>query len=101
MTFSVSTSLKIIRSAADLRDAKRRLDHFSGREDFLTSSSAAPIQSAPGDCRSGRQNRPDELVKEMAARLGQVSDRGAAQGGLLDGERKPEMGSGVYPHRKN
>ena len=36
----------------------------------------------------------------MAARLGQVSDRGGAQNGPLDGERKPEMGSGVYPHSK-
>ena len=36
----------------------------------------------------------------MAARLGQVSDRGATENGMLDGERKPEMGSGVYPHTK-
>jgi len=42
----------------------------------------------------------DALVKEMAARLGQVSDRGAPENGMLDGERKPEMGSGVYPHAK-
>ena len=45
--------------------------------------------------------RHDALVKEMAARLGSV---GAAQQGqtqlALDGERKPEMGSGVYPHTK-
>ena len=34
------------------------------------------------------------------ARLGKVRDRGATQNGLLDGERKPEMGSGVYPHVK-
>jgi predicted Zn-dependent peptidase len=36
----------------------------------------------------------------MAARLGQVCDRGTAQVGMLEGERKPEMGSGVYPHSK-
>jgi predicted Zn-dependent peptidase len=40
------------------------------------------------------------LVTEMAARLGQVADRGTKPGELLEGERKPEMGSGVFPHCK-
>lgn len=42
----------------------------------------------------------DHLVKEMAARLGQVNGRGAGGDALIEGERKPEMGSGVYPHSK-
>lgn len=42
----------------------------------------------------------EHLVAEMNARLGKVHDRGTTQNGLLEGERKPEMGSGVYPHVK-
>ena len=43
----------------------------------------------------------DALVNEMAARLGAVGDGDdRAASALLDGERKPEMGSGIYPHAK-
>ena len=45
--------------------------------------------------------RHDDWCEEMAARLGQVSDRGTAENGTLEGERTPEMGSGVYPHSKD
>jgi predicted Zn-dependent peptidase len=45
--------------------------------------------------------RHDALVKEMAARLGSVdSTRQAARQIVLEGESKPEMGSGVYLHSK-
>ncbi|MGH7816818.1 MAG: M16 family metallopeptidase, partial [Candidatus Binatia bacterium] len=45
--------------------------------------------------------RHDQLVNEMAARLGAVGDQDdSAASALLDGERKPEMGSGIYPHAK-
>ena len=70
------------------------------REDFREFFQSA-LPAAPGDGGGGGQDlRHAELVTEMAARLGQVCDRGTAQVGMLEGERKPEMGSGVYPHSK-
>jgi predicted Zn-dependent peptidase len=74
------------------------VNHFK-REDFLNFFKARYQPRRVIVAAAGKIGH-DELVKEMAARLGQVSDRGAAQGGLLDGERKPEMGHGVYPHSK-
>jgi len=44
--------------------------------------------------------RHDQLVEEMAARLGMVGDGSEPLAALLDGERKPTMASGVYPHSK-
>ena len=45
--------------------------------------------------------RHDDLVREMAARLGSVADIDESPAAAaLDGERKPEMASGVYPHSK-
>jgi predicted Zn-dependent peptidase len=44
--------------------------------------------------------RHDQLVDEMVARLGMVGDGGKPLAALLDGERKPVMASGVYPHSK-
>lgn len=44
--------------------------------------------------------RHDTLVEEMAARLGPVGDGVESVAEILDGERKPEMGSGIFPHAK-
>lgn len=43
----------------------------------------------------------DALVDAMAMRLGAVGDGTAPVQAILDGERKPEMGAGVYPHVKD
>jgi predicted Zn-dependent peptidase len=43
----------------------------------------------------------DQLVDEMAARLGRVGDGSAAVAAILEGERTPAMASGVYPHKKS
>ncbi len=45
--------------------------------------------------------RHDQLVKEMAARLGRVGDGSEPVAAILEGERKPAMASGVYPHSKD
>jgi len=45
--------------------------------------------------------RHDQLVEEMAARLGMVGDGGEPVAAILEGERKPAMASGVYPHSKD
>src|SRR5262245_40518945 len=44
--------------------------------------------------------RHDALVEEMAARLGPVGDGVESVAEILDGERKPEMGCGIFPHAK-
>ena len=44
--------------------------------------------------------RHDRLVEEMRARLGGVGD-GSDPAAVLEGERKPAMASGVYPHAKS
>jgi predicted Zn-dependent peptidase len=44
--------------------------------------------------------RHDHLVSEMTARLGMVGDGNEPIAALLDGERKPAMASGIYPHSK-
>ena len=43
----------------------------------------------------------DELVKEIGARLSSVADNSEGQHGILEGERAPAMGSGVYSHAKS
>ena len=46
--------------------------------------------------------RHDALVQEMAARLGAVTDGNYEHGTpSINGETKPEMGSGVFPHAKS
>jgi len=45
--------------------------------------------------------RHDQLVNEMAARLGMVGDGSEPVAAILEGERKPAMASGVYPHSKD
>lgn len=45
--------------------------------------------------------RHDQLVGEMATRLGAVGNGETPVAAILDGERKPEMGAGVYPHVKD
>ena len=45
--------------------------------------------------------RHDHLVEEMAARLGSVGDGSEPVSAILEGERKPAMASGVYPHAKD
>src|SRR5262245_21190938 len=43
----------------------------------------------------------DALVKEIGARLGSVEGSSDGQHGVLEGERAPAMGSGVYSHVKS
>jgi predicted Zn-dependent peptidase len=45
--------------------------------------------------------RHDQLVNELATRLGAVGNGETPVAAILDGERKPEMGAGVYPHVKD
>ena len=52
------------------------------------------IVAAAGNLRHAR------LVDEMAARLGAVGDGRDPVAAILEGERKPAMASGVYPHAK-
>ena len=71
------------------------------RKDFVEFLQSA-LSAAPRDRRrGGKHSAMMHLVEEMAARLG-YGRATAAQpsAALLDGERKPEMGSGVYPHSK-
>ena len=44
--------------------------------------------------------RHDKIVDEMAARLGGVGRGSEPVEAVLEGERKPAMASGVYPHAK-
>ena len=45
--------------------------------------------------------RHDQLVAEMTERLGMVGDGSEPVAAILEGERKPAMSSGVYPHSKD
>jgi predicted Zn-dependent peptidase len=45
--------------------------------------------------------RHDQLVNEMAARLGMVGDGSEPVAAILEGERTPAMASGVYRHSKD
>ena len=70
------------------------------REDFVEFFQSA-LPAAPGDCRGGGQISPRRAGQGNGRTFGQVSDRGMApMRHALEGERKPEMGSGVYPHSK-
>jgi predicted Zn-dependent peptidase len=42
-----------------------------------------------------------ELVREIQARLGMVDQSNGIEAGMLDGDRVPAMGSGLYPHSKD
>ncbi len=45
--------------------------------------------------------RHDQLVAEMTERLGMVGDGSEPVAAILEGESKPAMASGVYPHSKD
>ena len=45
--------------------------------------------------------RHNQLVAEMTERLGMIGDGGEPVAAILEGERKPAMASGVYPHTKD
>ncbi len=45
--------------------------------------------------------RHDQLVNEMAERLGMVGDGSEPVAAILEGERQPAMARGIYPHSKD
>jgi predicted Zn-dependent peptidase len=70
------------------------------RDDFVNFFRSRYLPKRVIVAAAGKINH-NALVAEMAARLGKVGEHSDGKAGpVIDGERKPEMGSGVYPHCK-